>query len=68
MVERLYKLRLWIGLLAVVMTAVAIERTIQSGRLHGIGEAVIALVFWALLAWGLLGRGKETGAARNAHG
>jgi hypothetical protein len=55
MTGRVYKLRIWIGLLAVIFTGLAIERTAQSGHMHGVGEGAVALVLWVLLVWGLVG-------------
>jgi hypothetical protein len=61
MTERIYKLRIWIGLLAVIFTALAIERTAQSGHVHGVGEGVVALVLWVLLVWGPVGHSSAAG-------
>jgi hypothetical protein len=55
MTGRIYKLPIWIGLLAVIFTGLAIERTAQCGHMHGVGEGAVALVLWVLLVWGLLG-------------
>jgi hypothetical protein len=61
MAERIYRLRIWIGLLAVIFTALAIERTAQSGHMHGVGEGAVALALWVLLVWGLVGHSSTAG-------
>jgi hypothetical protein len=40
------KLRIWILLAAMVMTGLAIDRTVQAHGLHGIGEGILAAILW----------------------
>ena len=61
MAETLYKWRVVTSVLAVVMTGLSIERTMDSGRLHGVGEGAIALVLWVALVWTLTTHSKSAG-------
>jgi hypothetical protein len=40
------KLRIWILLAAIVMTGLAVDRTVQAHGLHGVGEGILAAILW----------------------
>jgi hypothetical protein len=67
MVETLYKWRVVISVLAVVMTGLAIERTIDSGRLHGVGEGALALALWIALVWTLTVHSRSAGVNQSTN-
>jgi hypothetical protein len=67
MAEMLYKWRVVIAILAAVMTALAIERTIDSGHMHGVGEGGVALVLWIALVWSLTTHSKSAGVKQSTN-
>jgi hypothetical protein len=67
MAETLYKWRVVVAILAVAMTALAIERTIDSGHMHGVGEGAVALVLWLALVWTLTTHSKSAGVNQSTN-
>jgi hypothetical protein len=59
MAPRIYELRVWIALAAVVMSGLAIWRIVGSTGLHGVGEGIITVVLWGLALWGFRARSAD---------
>lgn len=67
LVETLRRFRVWIVILAIVMSGLAIDRTIQAHGNHGIGEGILAIGLWVLAAWTFRSRSAQerSGADRS---